>query len=139
MPVGNKNKMIQGCGSHHVAIQTRDWDAALRLYLNVLGMEIVSEFGSPERKIVLLDIGDGSHIELFQPKVDTPTAIPTTNDPIMHIALATTDTRAAIEHVREAGYEITFEPKDLVLDKLKVTIAFFKGPNGEELEFFQTH
>jgi catechol 2,3-dioxygenase-like lactoylglutathione lyase family enzyme len=139
MPIGNKNKVIQGCGSHHVAIQTRDWDASLKLYCDVLGMEIVSEFGSIERKIVLLDMGDGSHIELFQPKADTPTAIPTHSDPIMHIALATTDTRAATEHVRKAGYEITFEPKDLVLGKLSVTIAFFKGPNGEELEFFQTH
>ncbi len=140
MPVGNKNKVIQGCGSHHVAIQTRDWDASLKLYCDVLGMELVSEFGSSERKIVLLDMGDGSHIELFQPKADTAQAgSPATNDPIMHIALATTDTRAATEHVRRAGYEITMEPKDLVLGKLKVTIAFFKGPNGEELEFFQTH
>jgi catechol 2,3-dioxygenase-like lactoylglutathione lyase family enzyme len=139
MPIGNKNKVIQGCGSHHVAVQTRDWDASLKLYCNVLGMELVSEFGSSERKIVLLDMGDGSHIELFQPKADTPTDISTNSDPIMHIALATTDTRAATEHVRKAGYEITVEPKDLVLGKLKVTIAFFKGPNGEELEFFQTH
>lgn len=139
MPIGNKNKVIQGCGSHHVAVQTRDWDASLKLYCDVLGMELVSEFGSPERKIVLLDMGDGSHIELFQPKADTPPAIPTHSDPIMHIALATTDTRAAIEHVRKAGYEITVEPKDLILGNLSVTIAFFKGPNGEELEFFQTH
>ncbi len=139
MPVGNKNKVIQGCGSHHVAVQTRDWDASLKLYCDVLGMELVSEFGSSERKIVLLDMGDGSHIELFQPKADTPPGSQANDDPIMHIALATTDTRAATEHVRNAGYEITVEPKDLVLGQLKVTIAFFKGPNGEELEFFQTH
>ena len=29
--------------------------------------------------------------------------------------------------------------KDLTLDRLNVTIAFFEGPNGEVVEFFQTH
>jgi glyoxylase I family protein len=57
----------------------------------------------------------------------------------MHIALATTDARAAIEHVRQAGYEVTVEPKDIQLGSLKATIAFFRGPSGELVEFFQTH
>jgi glyoxylase I family protein len=61
------------------------------------------------------------------------------NDPVIHFALATTDTRAALEHVRQAGYEVTVEPKDVTLDSLEVTIAFFKGPNGEIIEFFQTN
>jgi glyoxylase I family protein len=138
MPIGTKNSIIKGCGTHHIAVQTRDWEASLRLYQDVLGMEIVGEFGSPERKIALLDIGDGSHMELFAPQADTPAVdSPAANDPIIHIALATTDTRAALEHVRQAGYEVTMEPKDLTLDSVKVTIAFFKGPNGELIEFFQ--
>ena len=56
-----------------------------------------------------------------------------------HFALAVTDARAATERVRAAGCEITVEPKDLTLDRLNVTVAFFKGPNGEVVEFFQTH
>ena len=140
MPVGNKNAIIKGCGTHHIAVQARDWAASLRLYRDVLGMEVAAEFGPPERKILLLDMGDGSHIELFQPKADTPPAgSPAANDPIMHIALATTDTQAALEHVRAAGYEITVEPRTVDLGALTVTIAFFKGPNGELIEFFQTH
>lgn len=134
------NSIIKGCGTHHIAVQTRDWAASMRLYQDVLGMTLVAEFGSPERKIVLLDIGDGSYMELFEPTADTLAVdAPATNDPIMHFALATTDTRAALEHVRQAGYEITVEPKDVTLDTLNVTIAFFKGPNGEIIEFFQTH
>ena len=124
------NSIIKGCGTHHIAVQTRDWAASMRLYQDVLGMTLVAEFGSPERKIVLLDIGDGSHMELFQPKPDTlPADAPATNDPIVHFALATTDTRAALEHVRQAGYEITDEPRDLTLGTLDVTIAFF-GPGA---------
>jgi len=139
MPTGTKNSVIKGCGTHHIAVQTRNWEASLRLYEDVLGMEIVARFGSPERKIFLLDTGDGSHIELFEPNPDTPAFdAPAANDPVIHFALATTDTRAALEHVRQAGYEITMEPKDLTLDQLDVTIAFFKGPNGEVIEFFET-
>jgi glyoxylase I family protein len=140
MPVGTKNSIINGCGAHHIAIQAHDWEESLRLYRDVLGMELAAEFGSPERKIVLLDMGDGSYIELFAPTPDTPPVIePAIHLPVMHIALATTDAKAAAEHVRQAGYGITVEPKTVNLGKLTVTIAFFKGPNGEIIEFFQTH
>lgn len=140
MPVGTKNSTIQGCGAHHISIQTRDWEASLHLYREVLGMEVVAEFGSPERPILLLDMGDGSHIELLAPTADLPPAgDPASNGPIVHFALATTATRTALERVRQAGLEITMEPKDIDLGSMQVTIAFFKGPNGEEIEFFQTN
>lgn len=140
MPAGDKNAIIAGCGMHHVAVQTRDWEASLRLYRDVLGMEVVAEFGSAERKIMLLDVGDGSHMELFAPTAESPAeGTESPNDPVTHFALAVADTRAATEHVRAAGYEITLEPKDLELGALRATIAFFKGPCGEVLEFFQTH
>ncbi|MBN1563667.1 MAG: VOC family protein [Anaerolineae bacterium] len=140
MPIGDKNTIIPGCGTHHIAIQARDLDESLKLYRDVLGMPVVAEFGSPERKIMLLDTGDGSHIELFQPTAATPqpgSAAP--NDPVLHFALATTDTRAVTEIVREAGYTITVEPKDVDLGALQVTIAFFEGPSGEVIELFQVH
>lgn len=141
MPVGNSNQVIPGCGTHHIAVQTRDWAASFKLYRDVLGMPVAAEFGSAERKIVLLDCGDGSYMELFEPKDDTPApGAEAANDPVFHFALATTDTRAATERVRQAGYEITVEPKDIDLTgDLSVTISFFKGPNGEVIEFFQTH
>ena len=141
MPVGNSNQTIPGCGTHHIAVQTRDWEASFKLYRDVLGMNVVAEFGSAERKIVLLDCGDGSHMELFEPQGDTPApGAEAPNDPVFHFALATTDTRGATERVRQAGYEITVEPKDVELGgALNVTISFFKGPNGEVIEFFQTN
>lgn len=140
MPIGTSNTQIPGCGTHHIAIQVRDMDAALKLYRDVLGMTVVAQFGSPERRIFLLDTGDGSHMELFDPKPDTAKpGAPAANDPIIHFALATTNTVTAIEHVRSAGYTVTVEPKTLTLDMMKVTIAFFDGPSGESIEFFQVH
>ena len=131
------NPMIPGCGTHHLAVQTQDLDVSLRLYRDVLGMPVVAEFGPPERRILLLAIGDGSHIELFAP----PPGFTAPADgafPLTHIALSTSDARAATERVRAAGYTITTEPKDMQLDTIKATIAFFKGPDGEVIEFFQT-
>ena len=141
MPVGDKNTVIQGSGCHHIAVQARDWRASLKLYKDVLGMTESASFRSSDgRQVVLLDMGDGSHIELFEPEDDTPAENDVAiNDPVTHIALATTDTRAATEHVRQAGYEITVEPKDVDLNGLEATIAFFKGPSGESIEFFQTN
>lgn len=138
MPIGTKNTLIRGAGTHHIAVQALDWEASLRLYRDVLGMrEVVSWVTGDGQTIMLLDMGDGSHIELFSPKDDTPTAA--ANHPVMHIALATTDARAATEQVRQAGYEVTIEPKEVNLGGLEVTVAFFLGPSGEVLEFFETH
>ena len=138
MPVGTKNRLIPGCGMHHIALQTRDWEESLRLYRDVLGMELVATFGSPERQVVLLDLGDGSHTELFPPTADTPTPdSPVVNDPVTHISFATTDARAAIERAREAGFEVTTEPRDVQVGIIPATIAFFNGPNGERIELFE--
>ena len=142
MPIGTKNTVIPGCGAHHISIQTRDLPASLRLFHDVLGMRVVAEFGSQERPMKLLDMGDGSHIELVgtaSEGVSLPEGSSPVWHPVLHFALATTDTRQAVERVRGAGYEITVEPKDVNLNGLPATIAFFKGPSGEEIEFFQIH
>jgi len=136
MIVNSNNSLLPGGGIHHIAVQTFDPEASLRLYRDVLGMRIVKETVTPQRSITLLDIGDGSHVEL----VATPGAAPgggiaAGNNPLLHIALRTTDLRAVIEQVRSAGYEITVEPKEV----RQATIAFFKGPNAELIEFYQTY
>ncbi len=141
MPVGTKNSVIAGGGVHHIALQTRDWEASLKLYRDVLGMTEVTRFtGGDGQTIMLLDAGDGCCLELFEPTANTPTADTPTgpvNDPVTHIALTTTDAHAATERVRRAGYEITVEPKEVTLGSLEVTLSFFRGPNGEVLEFFE--
>lgn len=139
MSTASQNTVAKTRGLHHITIQTRDWEASLRLYQEVLGMEVVAEFGPETGRMMLLDVGDGSHIELIAPKANTPAGDSTTSsDPLTHLALATADAAAAIEPVREAGFEVTMEPKDVTLGDLEATVAFFKGPNGEVIEFFQT-
>ena len=104
MPIESRNSVIENCGFHHVTVLTRDLEASLRLYRDVLGMEIAYEFGPPEVRIIQLDVGDGSHIELFAPTAPAPALEgPAAKDPLVHVALATTNTAAALEHVRQAG------------------------------------
>lgn len=141
MPIGNKNSAIKGAGTHHIAVQTRNWDESLRFYRDLLGMTPVVEFGTPERRIMLLDVGDGSHIEIFQPKDDTlAPGSPAANDPVIHFALTTTDLHAALERVRAEGWTVTVEPRDTTLpNNTAITVAFFLGPSGESIELFQVN
>lgn len=123
-------------GIHHISVHTADLDASLRLYRDLLGMTVVNEFGTPERRILLLDSGDGSHIELTAP-ASAPAHTPTAEAPLLHIALRSADVRGAVERVRNAGYAITVEPKDVQLGPQRAVIAFFTGPSGESIELFQ--
>lgn len=139
MPIGNKNQVMAGLGSHHVALQTQDYEAAIAFYGEVMGMTKVAEFSAGGRRITLLDIGDGSHLELFEPLPDAPAPAAASDDRFFHFALATSDISAALERARDAGMEITTELTDAKLGSLDVTIAFFKGPGGEVIELFQVN
>ena len=139
MPIGNKNQVMAGLGSHHIALQTKDYEASIAFYTEVMGMEKAVEFQAGGRRIALLDIGDGSHLELFEPMPDKPPPEDACDDILFHFALATTDIAAALEQVRAAGMEITTELKTVDLGPLNVTLAFFNGPSGEVVELFQVN
>ncbi len=139
MPVGNKNQAVAGLGTHHIAVQTVDYEASVSFYTEVMGMRKAVEWSGGGRRIALLDIGDGSHLELFEPEPGTVPSGDATNNVVFHFALATSDIEAGLERVRAAGMEITVELKTVDLGPLNVTIAFFKGPGGEVVEFFQVN
>lgn len=139
MPIGNKNKVIAGLGTHHIAIQTTDYEASLAFYTEVMGMTEVVGFETGGRRAVILDIGDGSHLELFEPIPGTQPSNDATGDIVFHFALQTTDIESALERVREAGMEITVELRTTDLGSLNVSLAFFKGPGGEVVELFQVN
>ena len=135
---GLKNNKIADCRMHHVTVSTSDINASMKLYQDVLGMTPVTNFTMPDKDVYLLDIGDGSHIELFHiPGVSFGKLDNAVNHPLQHIALATSDTEESIEKVRAAGYEVTMEPVVVDIGKFSAKIAFFTGPSGEEIEFFE--
>ena len=139
MPVGTKNQLAPGLGSHHIAIQTRDYEASKAFYIDVLGMRQTVEWDGGGRRICLLDIGDGSHLELFEPLPGGEPASDAKGNIVFHFALACTDIANTLQRVRAAGRKVTVELKDVQLGHLPVTIAFFEGPGGEVVELFQVN
>jgi glyoxylase I family protein len=64
---------------------------------------------------------------------------------ILHFALRTPDTAAALKRATDAGCEVHIATKTIPIkntvrgtpDVVPITIAFIKGPDGELVEFFQ--
>ncbi len=131
----SKNKVIPGAGFCHIALGAVDFDASLAFY-KALGMEVFKSWGEAPHRAVMLDIGDGGVIEMFEGTPDTPQV----NPHWQHLAIATTDTDAAFAAALKAGAKPKTEPADVVIGcaqgDFPVRIAFVYGPSGEEIEFF---
>ena len=145
MKIG-KNETIHGGGFHHIAIRAYDFEATLKFYIEGLGFRSAYSWGVDGRangerdsRAVMLDTGDGNYLEVFAGR----TGIPGEEIPeggLLHFALRTSDTAAALERARAAGATVTTETKTIPIQGEHVEdfcIAFCKGLNGEIIEFFQ--
>ena len=131
------NTRIPGAGSHHIAVSSADFDKSLKFYREGLGMEPVAFWGENEGRAALLDMGDGSHVELFA----NGTAQAQANERVVHFAIRTTDPDRAFANAVAAGAREKMPPTTLEIPAdppMPVRIAFVFGPDGEVLEFFQT-
>ncbi len=123
-------------GFHHVAMRVKDFDATVKFYTEVLGFKKSISWGEGDERAIMLDAGNGNHLEIFAG--GSGEAKP--EGAFLHLALSTDNCDEAIEKVRKAGMEITIEPNDVVINSnppTPIRIAFFKGPDGEIVEFFQ--
>lgn len=125
-------------GIHHVAMRpsVEDYQKVVAFYTDVLQMEMKRTWGTADKPSCMIDIGGGSCMEILS----TPQADAAQKGVLEHIAFATGQVDELIEAVRAAGYEITTEPTDIVIEAaeggLPARIAFCKGPMGEIIEFF---
>lgn len=118
-----------------MAIRTSKWDETLTFYA-ALGFEPRITWGQAPKRAVMLDTGDGNYLEVFErDPYDGPS-----EGAILHLCFRANDTDAATELARAAGAEVTVEPNSITIagsQEVPVRLAFFKGPNGEIVEFFQ--
>jgi len=116
-------------------MRAKDFEKSVDFYARTLGLNIAARWGDGENKAVMLDMGNDCCLEIFAGgKGDMPEGT------LLHFALATEDCDAATERVRSAGAKITMEPETIDVKgtpPFTVRIAFFKGPDGEIVEFFQ--
>lgn len=128
-----KRKMSLISGIHHVAFKCRneeEYKETIHFYKDVLGLTVVRSWETG----TMLDTGEGL-IEIFNNGED-----PKEQGVIRHFALETEDVESCVRVVREAGYEVFIEPKDIVIASeppFPARIAFCRGPLQEEIEFFQ--
>jgi len=123
-------------GIHHVALKCKDkatFEEAIRLYRDILELPVVRTWGTAEEPCAMIDLG-GSLLEVFS---NAGCQLP--GGVFAHLALRTDDPDGWIDRVRQAGYTVTMEPKDIAFScepPAYARIAFFRGPAGEEIEFF---
>ncbi len=119
-------------GIHHISLTCcgeEEYSKTISFYRDVLKIPVVRTFS----RGIMFETGAGL-IEVFN---DGECALP--QGTIRHFALATGDVDACVKAVREAGYEVFVEPKDIEIASEPVfpaRIAFCRGPLGEEIEFF---
>ena len=132
------NEIIKGIGFHHIGLKTADLRKSVKFY-EALGMKENVRWGEGEKEIVMLDIGDGGRFELFANGGDEYSA----KGKYIHFAMHVEDVPAAYAHALSVGAEPLTPPKVVPLDskpeKITIEVAFVKGPDGEELEFFREH
>lgn len=123
-------------GIHHIAIKCADmaqFEKVIGFYKDILGMPVVRTWGEGDGVGMMLDTGAGV-MEIFASGGDI-----LGYGSVRHFALACDDVDGCIAAVRDAGFEITMEPTDIVIPAevpYPARIAFCKGAAGEEIEFF---
>lgn len=110
-------------GIHHVCIRCEkpEIEKVKEFYQGVLGMPVIRSWGEPELAGFMFDTGAGL-VEVF---TDAEGQLP--QGSIRHFALKTDDVDGCVKAVREAGYPITVEPKDIVIPsqpEFPVRVAF---------------
>lgn len=128
------NEKIKSAGFHHLSLASHRYEETLKFY-EALGFKTLAQWGEGEGSVTMMDIGDGSIIEIFARGKNEPES----NARFFHLAIATDDTDGAYELAISAGATSKIEPKDVVIPSsppMNVRLAFVYGLNGEELEFF---
>ena len=137
---------------HHIALRSRDFDRSVAFYTDVIGLKPLLGFKLKDgaQRVLILAMGDEARLEIFE-EPDLPEA---EGDPILtHLCFRSDDCRADLDRVRALGYEVTAEANTIELENwaaenaawagscapasVPVTFGFFKGPDGETLEFFE--
>ena len=119
-------------GIHHISMKTDQpevFEKVRSFYTEVLGLEIVRTWDTG----IMVETGNcWLEINNDKPGIRELGAI-------RHFAFYCDDVDEMVTRVKQAGYEVFIEPKDICLNSepaIPARIAFCYGPMGEQIEFF---
>ncbi len=124
-------------GVHHIALKCvgeEEFKKTVEFYRDILNLKVIRSWGEGDTSGIMLSSGDAM-MEILANATEA-----SEGSTIRHFAYSVDDTDECVRSVREAGYEITIEPKNICIKsnpEYPARIAFCKGPLGEEIEFFQ--
>lgn len=127
------NTKIKGMHYAHMALAVSDLSRSLAFY-GALGLTPYVTWGEGREQIALLDIGDGSKLELFAKREEGAA-----DAGWLHLAFGVENVDEAYRTALAAGAVSLTPPTDMPLasspKRITLRVAFVKGPDGEELEF----
>ena len=128
--------MSEILGFHHIGLKYADLEKSLAFY-RALGLTEVVRWGDVGNEIVMLEMRDGGRIELLPNGGDEYSV----KGKWLHFAMKTEDVDGMYETALAAGAISQMPPKTVPLNAspkpTSIRIAFVKGPDGEEVEFFK--
>ena len=127
---------------NHIGVFVKETQPAIDFYTRVLGGEhLFSIFNESDgENISMVKMGD-YYVELIQPPEGADEAPAAAQKTRNHFAIEVEDIKAAVSHIQNFGYAL--EEEDIYFvpnfgdEKTNLNVAFFHGPNGERIEFFQ--
>jgi glyoxylase I family protein len=135
-----ENTVIGCTGFHHVALHSSDFEKSYKFYTEGLGFKEYRRWKAANgRTIALLDAGNGAMVELFSDGAERK-CFKEQSGFYTHLALCVKDSKAAYERALKYGAQSKMEPTAMELPSeppIPATISFVKGPDGEEIEFFE--
>ncbi len=122
---------LQTAGTHHFALATRNFDRLRDFYTETLGLPVLGGF--PGERILFIRAGSTA-IELIEE--GTPDR-PTGRTGWSHLALEVADLAVAHANLTARGVSFHIPPDAYPPMSPTVRIAFFRDPDGNEIELIQ--
>ncbi|TVY06854.1 VOC family protein [Paenibacillus cremeus] len=118
----------------HIGVKVNDMDASVKFYTEVLGMRLANRARLDDGvELGFLSFPDSDNIEIEL--IGRGSDGLSDNGKVHHIAFTVSDIEAEVERLKGLGVTMIDEEPREILGGVK--IAFFFGPDGERLEYFQ--
>ena len=136
------NQVIKGCGHHHVALYVSDFDRSMEFYTKALGFVKLNEWLHKGERVSMLDVGDGTILEMFASKKLAENPGKLGGGLYWHLCFKADDVDAAYNAAIAGGATKAQEPMDITIADampapFQLRNAFVIGFDGESIEFFK--